>query len=89
MSEEELAIFDILTRPAPELTPEERKEVKKVARELLGRLKDLLVLNWRQNRPRVPTEADYRRYSRVYGLPAGLFPETVSAEVLGGVRTCL
>ncbi len=48
MSEEELVIFDILTRPAPELSPEERAEVKKVARELLARLKALLVLSWRQ-----------------------------------------
>jgi len=48
LSEEELVIFDILTRPAPVLTTAERDEVKKVARELLTRLKDLLVLNWRQ-----------------------------------------
>ena len=48
MSEEELVIFDILTRPAPELTTEERSEVKKASRELLVRLKELLVLNWRQ-----------------------------------------
>jgi type I restriction enzyme, R subunit len=48
MSEEELVIFDILTRPAPELSTEERAEVKKVARELLARLRALLVLNWRQ-----------------------------------------
>jgi type I restriction enzyme R subunit len=48
MTEEELVIFDILTRPAPELTTEERVEVKKVARTLLSRLKELLVLNWRQ-----------------------------------------
>jgi type I restriction enzyme R subunit len=48
LSEEELVIFDILTRPAPELSAEERDEVKKVAKELLGRLKELLVLNWRQ-----------------------------------------
>lgn len=48
MSEEELVIFDILTRPAPELSTEERAEVKKVARDLLIRLKALLVLNWRQ-----------------------------------------
>ena len=48
MTEEELVIFDILTRPAPELSAEERAEVKKVARELLARLKSLLVLNWRQ-----------------------------------------
>ena len=37
MTEEELVILDILTRPAPELNAEERAEVKKV-----------LVLNWRQ-----------------------------------------
>lgn len=48
MTEEELVIFDILTRPAPELTAEERAEVKKVAREFLGRIKGLLVINWRQ-----------------------------------------
>ena len=48
LSEEELTIFDILTRPAPELTTDERGEVKKVARDLLARLKELLVLNWRQ-----------------------------------------
>ena len=48
ISEEELVIFDILTRPAPELSTEERTEVKKVARQLLARLKELLVLNWRQ-----------------------------------------
>lgn len=48
MSEEELVIFDILTRPAPELSEKERAEVKKAARELLASLKALLVLNWRQ-----------------------------------------
>lgn len=48
MSEEELVLFDILTRHAPELTTEERAEVKKAARDLLARLKVLLVLNWRQ-----------------------------------------
>jgi type I restriction enzyme R subunit len=48
ISEEELVIFDILTRPAPELSADERAEVKKVARDLLARLEGLLVLNWRQ-----------------------------------------
>ncbi len=47
LSEEELTIFDILTRPGPDLSPEEREEVKKVARQLLERLKGLLVLEWR------------------------------------------
>jgi type I restriction enzyme R subunit len=48
LTEEELVIFDILTRPAPELSTAEREEVKKVAKALLERLKTLLVLNWRQ-----------------------------------------
>jgi len=48
MSEEELVIFDILTRPAPDLSDEERAAVKQVARWLLERLKALLVLNWRR-----------------------------------------
>jgi type I restriction enzyme R subunit len=48
MTEEELVIFDILTRPAPELSTEERTEVKKVARALLTKIKELLVINWRQ-----------------------------------------
>jgi type I restriction enzyme R subunit len=48
LSEDELVIFDILTRPSPELSTEERTEVKKVARDLLTRLKQLLVLSWRQ-----------------------------------------
>ena len=48
LSEEELTIFDILTRPGPPLTTDERNEVKKVARQLLERLNALLVLGWRQ-----------------------------------------
>jgi len=47
LSEEELVIFDILTRPAPELRAAERAELKKVARDLLSKLKQLLVLDWR------------------------------------------
>jgi type I restriction enzyme R subunit len=48
LSEEELTIFDILTRPGPDLTDPEREEVKKVARQLLDRLNELLVIGWRQ-----------------------------------------
>jgi type I restriction enzyme R subunit len=49
LSEEELVIFDILTRPSPELTIKEREDVKKVAKAFLKKLKDdLLVLNWRK-----------------------------------------
>jgi type I restriction enzyme, R subunit len=49
LSEEELTIFDLLTRPAPEMSDAERKQVKKVANELLETLKkEKLVLDWRK-----------------------------------------
>jgi type I restriction enzyme R subunit len=41
-------MFDILTRPAPELSSEEKAEVKKLARELLERLRAQSVLDWRK-----------------------------------------
>lgn len=40
-------VFDILTKPEPKLTEEERNEVKAVARSLLATLKkEKLVLDW-------------------------------------------
>jgi type I restriction enzyme R subunit len=48
LSEEELTIFDILTRPGPELSTAEKAELKKVTHQLLQRLKALLVINWRE-----------------------------------------
>ena len=61
LSEEELTIMDILTRPAPELTTEERDEVKRVAHHLLEKVHKLLVLGWRQKistRARVKIEIE-------------------------------
>ncbi|MFY7914035.1 MAG: type I restriction enzyme endonuclease domain-containing protein, partial [Rubrivivax sp.] len=49
LTEEELALFDILTKPEPVLTKAEEAEVKKVCRELLATLKrEKLVLDWRE-----------------------------------------
>jgi type I restriction enzyme R subunit len=69
LTEEELAVFDILTRPAPELTTEEQAEVKKVARQLLERLKDLLVLDWRKTRRARATVEDAIKNLLDDGLP--------------------
>ena len=44
----ELVIFDILTRPAPDLSPEERDEVKKVARVLLQKVQEVVSLDWQK-----------------------------------------
>jgi type I restriction enzyme R subunit len=49
LSEEELAVFDILTRPEMHLTSAEERQVKKAARDLLEALKrEKLVLDWRK-----------------------------------------
>lgn len=48
LSEEELAMFDILLQSAPDLSDSDRAKVKQSARELVERIKGLLVLNWQQ-----------------------------------------
>jgi type I restriction enzyme R subunit len=75
MTEEELVIFDILTRPAPELSTEERAEVKKVAKQLLERLKELLVLDWRKRQSTRARIEDAIKDSLDTGLPRPYSPE--------------
>jgi type I site-specific restriction-modification system R (restriction) subunit len=49
LTEEELTIFDLLTKPDPVLTKAEERDVKKVAKELLKKLKsEKLVLDWKK-----------------------------------------
>ncbi|MEI6352245.1 MAG: type I restriction enzyme endonuclease domain-containing protein, partial [Verrucomicrobiota bacterium] len=80
MSEEELTVFDLLTRPGPDLHPEEREEVKKVARQLLERLHSLLVIDWRRRadaRARVQLAIEDALDE---GLPRAYTPETYKAK---------
>ena len=47
LSDEELAIFDLLTRPEPKLTKAQELEVKRIARELLEKLRKLVAaVDW-------------------------------------------
>jgi type I restriction enzyme R subunit len=49
LSEEELAVFDLITKPEMKLTKKEEGQVKGIARELLETLKrEKLVLDWRK-----------------------------------------
>jgi type I restriction enzyme, R subunit len=49
LDEEQLAIYDILTRPGPDVSADESKQVKDVAQALLATLKrEKLVLDWRK-----------------------------------------
>ena len=51
LNEEELAVFDIPTRPGPDLTDQETEAIKKVCKEMLAKLKtEKLVLDWRKRR---------------------------------------
>jgi type I restriction enzyme R subunit len=76
LNEEELAIFDLLTKPDPVLTEEERDQVKAVAKRLLAHVHEKLVLDWRR---RAETAADMRVTIRnvLDELPAEPYPRTV------------
>jgi len=53
LSEEELAIFDLITKPDMKLTKGQVREVKKVSRDLLATLKrEKFVLDWRKTQAR-------------------------------------
>jgi len=76
LTEEELALFDILTKPEPKLTNKEKNQVKKAVRELLKILKrEKLVLDWRK---RQQTRAAVLITIQDYldrGLPRAYTPE--------------
>ena len=76
LSEEELALFDLLTKPDLELSDSDRKKVKATAKELLTKLKtEKLVLDWRK---RQQTRAEVRiTIEKILdeGLPRAFTPE--------------
>ncbi len=75
LSEEELALFDLLTKPDPTLTKKEEAAVKKVVTTLLATLKrEKLVLDWRK---RQQTRAAVRQCIEVEldNLPPAYGPE--------------
>jgi len=84
LSDEQLAIYDLLTRPGPDLPEVEKRQIKRVAEDLLATLKrDKLVLDWRkgqQTRSAVRVEIERELDD---GLPgsydASLFQEKADA----------
>jgi type I restriction enzyme R subunit len=75
LSEEELVLFDILTRHALDLTPDEVKSVKKVARSLVGAIQARLVLNWRDKLQARAVMLESIRTTLDEGLPEGYTKE--------------
>lgn len=78
MTEEELAIFDLLTKPDPLLSDVEREIVKASAKKLLEHLHEKLVQDWRR---KVATTNDVNSTIRRV-LDEGL-PEPYTAEIFG------
>ena len=80
LTEDELTVFDLLTRPGPDLTTEEHEEVKKVAHHLLERVRATLVLDWRH---RAQARAQVRlaiEDTLDEGLPRAFTPEIYQAK---------
>ncbi len=75
LNQDELAIYDLLTRPEPALTPEEEATVKAVARQMLNRLQRLVgVPQWvatQQTRAAVRAGIG----EELNGLPERPYPE--------------
>jgi len=76
LDEEELALFDLLTKPQIEMSKSDREKVKATARQLLATLKaEKLVLDWRK---RQQARAEVRvTIEKVldHGLPKAYTPE--------------
>jgi type I restriction enzyme R subunit len=80
LSEEELVVFDLLTRPGPELSSEERNEVKKVARQLLARLRGILTVDWEKTAQTRARVRDAIEEALDEGLPRVYTPEVFKAK---------
>lgn len=67
LSEEELAIFDLLTQQIV-LNEKERDDVKRIAKALTDKMQDILVIGWRKKQctqgPREPDRRDFGRVAR-------------------------
>jgi type I restriction enzyme R subunit len=82
LSEEQLALFDILSKPEMELTNAERNRVKRAAQELLDTLtREKLVLDWRK---RQQSRAEVR--VTIESILDGGMPEKYTPEIFN--RKC-
>jgi type I restriction enzyme R subunit len=75
LTEEELVVFDLLTRPGPDLTTEERNEVKKVARSLLAKVQTVLTIDWQKTAQARARVRDAIEAELDDGLPRAYTPE--------------
>ncbi len=80
LSDEELTLFDLLTKPEPKLTPREKTEVKKVAKALLEKLKrEKLVLDWRL-KPNARADVERTIRDEFRALPQQAYTDEIRRE---------
>jgi type I restriction enzyme R subunit len=80
LAEDELVVFDLLTRPGPDLSAGERDDVKKVAKQLLAKLRAIFTIDWQktaQSRARV---RDAIEEALDAGLPRAYTPDVFKAK---------
>lgn len=84
LTEEELAVFDLMVQEAP-LNEKERNEVKAIAKELVEKMQDLLVIDWRKKQ-RTKARVKNMIEEVLDGLPESfdddLWPKTCSEVYL-------
>jgi type I restriction enzyme R subunit len=85
LSEQELAIFDLLTRPEPKLTKAQEVAVKKVARELVEKLQGLLKIDYWRLKPQARGAVEHEIRVTLNALPEEPYPQELWDEKVGAV----
>ncbi len=80
LTDQELVVFDLLTRPGPDLSSAERDEVKKVVRQLLGRLQKILTVDWQKTAQARARVRDAIEDELDHGLPRNYTPDVFKAK---------
>jgi type I restriction enzyme R subunit len=85
LTEDELAVFDLLTKPKPKLSKAQENAVKKVARELLEKLQGQLAIdNWHVKQQTRAAVQSTIRFS-LNNLPEEPYPEAIWNEKVDAV----
>ena len=85
LSEDELAVFDLLTKPKPKLSKTQEAAVKKVARELLEKLEDQLAVDAWRTKQQTRAAVQHTIRFTLNELPEEPYPEPVWNEKVDAV----
>ena len=80
LTEDELVVFDLLTRPGPDLSTKERDEVKRVARQLLAKVRGIFTVDWQKTALSRARVRDAIEEALDEGLPRVYTPDVFKAK---------